>query len=313
MKIKLFINIFTAFFLWLPSHCFAADSSLYSESNPLRVVATVGMIGDIAQIIGGNVVIVKTIMGAGIDPHLYKASPADVRLLIGADLILYNGLFLEGKMADILKKYSKKKKAIALGEHLDKNLLISSEAFQGHPDPHIWMDVSLWQQVAKVISTTLSHTIPEHSSIFEENFKTLNQKLSKLHVYAKKTLHTIPKQQRVMITAHDAFSYFGRAYDISVRGIQGISTESEAGLKDINEIIDFIVERKIKAVFVESSVSQKNIEALIEGAQSRGHEVKIGGELFSDAMGKSGTEEGTYLGMIKHNVITVAKGLGGEI
>lgn len=282
-----------------------------AESAPIRVVATVGMVADTVSAIGAGEVTVETIIGAGGDPHLYKAAPKDVMMLAEADMIFYNGLFLEGKMAEILGRYSKQKPVIAVGESLDRSSLLQPPEFEGHPDPHIWMDVSLWAKTVPAVRDALSTYRPQLKEFFTKNADAYLVQLEALHVEVRGHIAAIPRERRVLVTAHDAFNYFGRAYDIDVRGIQGISTESEAGLKDINSLVDFLVERKIPSVFVESSVSEKNVMALVEGARSRGHKVGVGGELFSDAMGAAGTPEGTYLGMIRHNAVTVSKGLQG--
>ena len=289
------------------------DSRTYTKTYPIRAVATVGMIADIVQNIAGPHATVETIIGHGGDPHLYKASPNDVRRLVSADIIFYNGLFLEGKMAEILESYNRSKPSIALGDWLDHSTLFKPLEFEGHYDPHIWMDVQLWSKVTAAASAALQRFDPTHAADYKANEERYQLKLKQLDSYVRSTIASIPREQRVLVTAHDAFRYFSRAYDIEVKGIQGISTESEAGLKDINSLVDFLVARKISAVFVESSVSQKNIMALIEGAASRNHKLVVGGELFSDAMGAEGTPNGTYLGMISHNAETIAHGLGGTV
>jgi manganese/zinc/iron transport system substrate-binding protein len=279
----------------------------------LKVVATVGMIGDVAAEIGGGKVSVRTLIGAGVDPHLYKPTVADVKQLDAADLLLRNGLLLEGRMGDVLNKMGKRGKTVhavaeeALAGH---GYVVSDEG--GHHDPHVWMDVAAWARVAGQIADALAAKDPENAAFYQERAAAYRERLDALDAYARKTLASIPKERRVLVTAHDAFGYMARAYGLEVRGVQGISTESEAGLKEINSLVGFLVERGVPAVFVESSVPTKAVEALIEGARSRGHQVRIGGELFSDAMGKAGTYEGTYLGMIDHNVTTIARALGGE-
>lgn len=298
----------------IPLHAaHAEEKRTYAKSTPMQVVVTVGMIADVVQNIVGGHAKVETIIGHGGDPHLYKPSPHDVRRLVNADFIFYNGLFLEGKMAEILLSYNRSKPSIALGEAIDPTLLLKPLEFEGHYDPHLWMDVALWSKVAHAAKSALVRFDPARASVYEANEQLYQKKLTLLDEYVRKTIASIPRSQRVLVTAHDAFHYFARAYDIEVKGIQGISTESEAGLKDINSLVDFLVERKISAVFVESSVSQKNVMALIEGAAARNHPLKIGGELYSDAMGAEGTPEGTYLGMIAHNAETIAAGLGGTV
>lgn len=276
------------------------------------VVATVGMVADLARQVGGDRVQVTQIMGSGVDPHLYKATRDDVRAIMEGDVVFYSGLMLEGKMADTLIKVARNKPVIAVTERLDPSQLLEPEDFAGHDDPHVWMDVSAWMQCVTVVADTLSEFDPEHAETYRSNAADYQAQLQVLHQYAIDSLGSIPAERRVLVTSHDAFNYFGRAYGLEVLGIQGLSTESEAGLQRINQLVDLLVERKIRAVFVESSVPRKNIDSLVEGAQAKGHDVIVGGELFSDAMGPEGTYEGTYLGMLDHNITTVARGLGGD-
>lgn len=279
----------------------------YAGSYPIDIVCTTGMVADLARNIGGDHVRVTALMGEGVDPHLYKASPGDVSQLSRADVIFYSGRHLEGKMADIFVRMARKKPTFAVTEYIPEGRVLDNH--DGAFDPHLWFDVSLWRDSAGVVADALKAFDPKHAADYQKRADAYQAELTKLHEYAQVQIKTIPQSQRVMVTAHDAFRYFGRAYDIDVKAIQGISTESEAGVKKINELVDFLVENKIKAVFVESSVSDKNMKALLEGCASRGHKVVIGGELFSDAMGKDGTPEGTYVGMVRHNVDTIVKAL----
>jgi manganese/zinc/iron transport system substrate-binding protein len=202
---------------------------------------------------------------------------------------------------------ARKKPTFAVTEYIPEGRVLDNPA--GAFDPHLWFDVSLWREAAGVVRDALKAFDPKHAAEYQSRADAYQAELAKLHDYAKAQLATIPKERRVLVTAHDAFRYFGRAYDVEVRGIQGISTESEAGVKEVNAIVDLLVQKRIKAVFVESSVSDKNVKALLEGCAARGHTVVVGGELFSDAMGKDGTPEGTYVGMVRHNVDTIAKAL----
>ena len=279
----------------------------FTGQHPIKVVCTTGMVADLARNVGGKHVEVESLMGAGVDPHLYKASPGDLSLLSGADVVFYSGLHLEGKMTDIFDKLARKKPAIAVADGIPEERILTAEG-AAH-DPHVWFDVSLWSQAAGTVSDSLAAFDPPNAEEYKANATAYQARLAKLHEEATTKILTIPKDQRVLVTAHDAFRYFGRAYDIEVRGIQGISTDSEAGVKQINDLVTFLVERKIKAVFVETSVSDQNIRSLLEGAASRRHKVVIGGELFSDAMGNEGTPEGTYEGMVRHNVETIVKAL----
>jgi manganese/zinc/iron transport system substrate-binding protein len=278
-----------------------------------KAVASTGMIGDLVRGVGGESLQVEDLMTSGVDPHLYKPTRSDILRLSRADIAFYNGLFLEGKMLAAFQRLAKAgKKTIAVAELLDKSYLLSPPEFQGHPDPHVWMDPRAWAKVADEIARELIEFNPSDAPAYRTGLKNYKTKLEALDAYAETVLKSVPEKRRILVTAHDAFGYFGRRFDFEVVGIQGISTQSEAGIRDIERIVSLLVERKIEAIFVESTVSDRNVQALIEGASKQGHRVRIGGELFSDAMGKPGTYEGTYLGMIDHNVTTIARALGGK-
>lgn len=278
----------------------------HKGAYPIEVVCTTGMVADLARNIGGERLRVTQLMGEGVDPHLYKASPGDVAKLDAASLILFSGLHLEGKMGEHFAQMRRRKPAFALAEHLDPASVLEAG---GAYDPHVWFDVSLWRKVSDVVRDVLVAYDPDGASGYRERHTAYAATLDALHEWARKELATVPKERRVLVTAHDAFRYFGRAYEVEVRGIQGVSTESEAGVGEVNALVDFLVGRKIKAVFVESSVSERNVQAIREGCAARGHPVAVGGELFSDAMGKDGTPEGTYEGMVRHNVRTILEAL----
>lgn len=281
------------------------------DPRPL-VVCTTGMIADLARAIGADDIRTVQLVRAGIDPHLYTPTRDDVRRLAAADLILYNGLLLEGRMSDALQRLgSGGKRVVAVAETLPKEMLMADPDQGNQPDPHVWMDVSLWAMVAEHVRDELTTLLPESADAIHQRCAELLDQVQILHDAIQAAVATIPDEQRVLVTAHDAFGYFGRAYGIKVRGIQGFSTESEAGLRDINELVDFLVERKIAAVFVESTVSDRNVRALVEGTRARGHALEIGGELFSDSTGPEGTPEGTYPGMMEHNARTIVTALGG--
>lgn len=282
------------------------------RTGPLRVAATTGMIADTARVIGGARAGVTGLMGQGVDPHLYKASPTDVRVLTQADLILYNGLHLEGRMADLFVRLARRQPTVQVTETIPEELLRQPPEFAGHFDPHVWFDVSLWMKTAERVRDALTEVDPEGGAEYAANADKHLAEMAALHEWCKTELARVPAEKRVLVTAHDAFGYFGRAYGLEVLGIQGISTDSEPSIQDINRLVDLLVTRKVGAVFVESSVPPKTIEALVEGARSRGHTVVIGGELFSDAMGRDGTPEGTYIGMVRHNVTTIVRALLGE-
>ena len=290
----------------------SAHSGTPDPTKTYTVVATTGMVADIVRQVAGNRAEVQGLIGEGVDPHLYKPTRADVARLTDGDIIFYSGLLLEGKMADILQGLAKDKPVFAVTGSIEKDFLLEPPEFEGHPDPHLWMDVQGWIKAVDVVRQVLSDYDPANKELYAANAQAYLEQLQALDQYARERFASIPEGARVMVTAHDAFNYLGRAYKIEVIGIQGISTESEAGLGDLNSLVDMLVERKIAAVFVESSVADKNVRALIEGAKARGHQVRIGGELYSDAMGPSGSYRGTYIGMIDHNVTTIVRALGGE-
>jgi manganese/zinc/iron transport system substrate-binding protein len=290
----------------------ALPSGLASAQERLGVVATTGMIADAAREVGGDLVQVRALMGPGVDPHAYRQTRTDIVALANADLVLWNGLYLEAQMEEFLLDLAGDDNAVvAVAETVPANLLIGSEDYEGRFDPHLWMNPNLWSRVVVSVRDALIDVAPTHADAFRANADTYLAQVTELARYTTDVLSSVPTESRVVLSSHDAFNYFGNAYGFDVVGIQGISTESEAGLQRIAELVDMLVERNIGAVFVETSVSDRNIRALIEGAASRGHEVVIGGELFSDAMGEPGTYEGTYIGMIDHNATTIARALGG--
>lgn len=282
------------------------------KKYPYTITTTVGMVNDIVQNVAGDKAKATAVMGAGVDPHLYKPTRDDVSAMMKADAVVYSGLMLEGKMADTLIKVGRSKPVFAVTELIDEKFLLEPEEMAGHADPHVWMDPSAWAKATQAVGKSLSEFDPNNAEFYQKNATDYAAKCEELYAYGKKVLATVPENSRVLISSHDAFNYFGRAFGLKVMGVQGISTESEAGLQQINTLVDFIVKNEVKAVFVESSVSPKNIEALVGGVKARGKDLKIGGELFSDAMGDAGTYEGTYLGMLDHNITLVARALGGE-
>ena len=280
-----------------------------TETGKIKIVTTVGMIKDAVENVAGDNVEVIALMGPGVDPHLYKATQGDLDKLTSADIIFYGGLHLEGKMGEVLEKLGRLKPVIAVSSEIPDSLLRAVPGFQGTHDPHIWFDVKLWEEAVK----TMSEFLQEYDSANKSTYQTKTQqylaRMDSLHETVKTRIAEIPKEQRVLITAHDAFGYFGDAYGIEVKGLQGISTVSEFGLRDVTELVNFIISRKIKAIFVETSVSEKSINAVVEGCKQKGWNVKIGGSLFSDAMGAAGTPEGNYIGMVSKNVGTIVTAL----
>jgi manganese/zinc/iron transport system substrate-binding protein len=275
----------------------------------MRIVTTTGMIKDAVEHVVGDKAEVIALMGPGVDPHLYKATQGDLQKLTDADVVFYNGLHLEGKMGEVLEKLGKTKPVVAVSSEIKEEDLRTVPGFQGTHDPHIWFDVKLWENAVVAVSDFMKQHDSTNADLYAGNSKKYLIRLDSLHEAVKTSIQQIPKEQRVLITAHDAFGYFGDAYAIEVRGLQGISTVSEFGLKDVTELVNFIISRKIKAIFVETSVSQKSIEAVREGCQQKNWDVKIGGTLYSDAMGQAGTPDGSYIGMVSANVRKIVEAL----
>lgn len=278
----------------------------------LSVVATTGMIADAARQVGGDLVDVEALMGPGVDPHAYRQTRSDIVGLTRADLVLWHGLYLEAQLESFLEDLAERQTVVAVAEGLPAERLIAHDDYDDKVDPHVWMDPELWALVVANVRDALAAARPEASATFAANADSYLATISALSDYTDAVLASVPPDARVLVTAHDAFNYFGAAYGFEVVGIQGISTESEAGLRRVADLVDLLVRRRIGAVFVETSVSDRNVRALIEGARAEGHDVVIGGELYSDAMGEPGTYRGTYVGMIDHNATTIATALGGD-
>ena len=264
-------------------------SALWNNSNaasPIRVTTTTTVVADLVEQVGGDLVVVESLMADGVDPHSYRATPRDIDRLVRADLIVANGLHLEGKLAELLERIGRKRPFVAVGEAVpqDELLPIGNGLF----DPHIWFDAKLWSYCPFAVADALIQLDSEAASHYQHRAEKYSKDLLELDENVRKKFNEIPRQRRVLITAHDAFRYFGRAYGLEVIGVQGTSTESEAGLADMNQLVDLVVRRRIPAVFVETSVSDRNVTALIEGASARGHIVRLGGRLYSDALGPAG-------------------------
>jgi len=281
-----------------------------NTNSKLQVVTTTTMITDLVQNIGGNYIDVEGLMGSGVDPHLYKASEGDVNKIAHADVIFYGGLHLEGKLVEVFEKMgSQNINTIAVSDAVDKKTLIGSEYFASNYDPHIWFDVTNWELITQFVVEKLSEANPEHQAAFEKNGADYLEKLKALNEEIKSVISTLPEDKRILVTAHDAFNYFGQAYGFEVVGLQGLSTATEAGVQDVQNLATFIIDKQVKAIFVESSVPKRTIEALQAAVQSKGFDVQIGGTLYSDALGNAGTEEGTYIGMFTYNVNTIVNAL----
>lgn len=280
------------------------------SNGKLNVVTTTTMITDLVKNIGGDMINVEGLMGSGVDPHLYKASEGDVSKLTNADIIFYNGLHLEGKLVEVFEKMaSQTKTPIALAETLDKSKLIGSEYFASNYDPHVWFDIDFFKHFTNKVADVLSEQDPKNAEKYRENEKRYLADLNKLKEDVQGVVDALPSEKRILVTAHDAFNYFGEAYSFKVIGLQGLSTATEAGVQDVQKLASFIIEYNVKAIFVESSVPKRTIEALQEAVKSKDHDVKIGGTLYSDALGSAGTLEGTYIGMYRYNIKTIVGAL----
>lgn len=279
------------------------------SGRTIQIVATTGHVADLVRNIGGERVAVSALMGPGVDPHLYKASAGDVVAIQRADAVFYMGLHLEGRMVEIFERLARTKPTFAVADQIPTERLRRPPEFEGAYDPHVWFDPTLWAYTADAVAQRLSEIDPRSAATYRANATSYKAQLAELDSYTRQQLAQIPPQSRVLITAHDAFGYFGEQYGLEVRGLQGISTASEAGAADVQNLAEFIATRNIRAVFIESSVPQATIEAVRAAVRARGKEVAVGGELFSDALGAEGTPEGTYLGMFKANVDTISKAL----
>jgi manganese/zinc/iron transport system substrate-binding protein len=277
-----------------------------------QIVCTTAMVTDIVRQVVGDRFEVIGLMGEGVDPHLYKPTTRDTARLKEAGVVFYSGLMLEGPMQHPLETLARSQPVFAVTVGIPADRLRTSPDFEGHPDPHVWMDVTLWSLAVDEVAARMGEIDPDAAETYKSNAEAYQQKLLELDEYVRKVIGSIPATQRYLVTAHDAFSYFSRAYDIPVESVQGITTESEPGVNDIIRLVNLLVQQKIPAIFVESSVNQDNLQAVIEGAAKRGWQVRQGGTLYSDAMGPAGTYTGTYIGMIDHNATTIVRALGGE-
>lgn len=283
------------------------------DNDKLKIVCTTTQIRDLLENIGKDKIHVKALMGAGVDPHLYKATEGDVQKIFESDIVFYNGLHLEGKLESVFEKMGVyKNKTLGLGNYLPENKRIASSDFGGNYDPHVWFDVDNFILFAEVALKTLQELDPTNAAFYSENYLKYINELEELKKYIKEKIHELPVEKRVLVTAHDAFSYFGKAFGFQVIGLQGISTQTEAGVKDIKKLTDFIIENNISAIFIESSVPERTASALIASVRAKGGEVSLGGTLYSDALGSKGTEEGTYIGMYKYNINTIVNALKEE-
>ena len=280
------------------------------DGRPLRVVATIGQIADAVRHVGGDRVETHGLMGPGVDPHLYRASESDITRLESADAVFWNGLHLEAGMSGVLERMGDLGvHSIRVTDDIDRDRLLAPPEFEGAYDPHVWFDLDLWSTVVETIRDALIAMDPDSADVYRANAAAYIDQIKELDAYVRSRALEVEERVRVLVTAHDAFNYFANRYAIQVRGLQGISTESEASTADVQELARFISERGIPAVFIESSVPDQGVQAVIEAAGARGHTVAIGGEIFSDAMGAAGTAEGTYLGMVRHNIDTIVEAL----
>ncbi|MFC4401920.1 metal ABC transporter solute-binding protein, Zn/Mn family [Gracilibacillus xinjiangensis] len=313
MQKWILLSLLSVFLLTACSDSDAVSNTNGDTSNetdsPVLVVTTIAQIADVVENVGGDHVEVESLMGPGIDPHLYNAVQGDIEKLDNAEIIFYNGLHLEGQMYQVFEQMEKEKPAIAVAESIEESKLLSDPENPNIFDPHVWFDVTLWQDVVTTVRDELIELDSENKKSYEKNAEVYLNELQATEEYILDSIEQIPEESRVLVTAHDAFHYFGEKYGFEVVGLQGLSTESDYSTSDINNIVQLLMDRNIKGVFVESSISDRSIQAVIEGAKEKGQMVEIGGELFSDAMGEEGTEEGTYIGMLRHNINTIVETL----
>jgi manganese/zinc/iron transport system substrate-binding protein len=289
----------------------AAAAGPAAAAGGPQALATIGMIADVAGNVAGSCAEIEALMGPGVDPHLYQASASDVRRFQDADVIFYSGYALEGQLGEVLRQFGKRKPTVAVSpSSISPAELITVQDVYGI-DPHLWMDASLWQKIAPTIATALGELAPDCASEMSARAAAYVGQLEALHRWIRASIATIPEAQRILVTAHDAFNYYGRAYGIEVAGVQGISTASEAGVNDIRRMVDVVVERQVPAVFIESTINPRTIQAVVDAATERGQQIRIGGQLYSDAMGAPGTPGGTYIGMLVENTRTIVAALGG--
>ena len=287
-----------------------AQDGKKKRDGKLRVVTTTTMLTDLLKKIGGDAIRIDGLMGSGVDPHLYKASEGDVSKLFNADVVFYNGLHLEGKLEEVFGKMKQQNKVtLAVSDALDPSRLIGSENFASNFDPHIWFDVENWKKVTQYVSKQLAEIDPDNAVIYRENAEDYLGRLDALQNQVVSISNALPNERRILVTAHDAFNYFGKAYNFEVVGLQGISTATEAGVQDVQQLASFIVQHKVKAIFVESSIPRRTVEALQAAVEAKGEKVAIGGTLYSDALGSPRSDEGTYIGMFTYNVKTIVKAL----
>lgn len=286
-----------------------ACKSPTKPSGKLKVVVTTSMLTDLVKNIGADLIEIEGLMGPGVDPHLYKASEGDVSKLFNADVIFYNGLHLEGKLVAVFEKMDTQKTTVALGEFLAKEGLIGSDYFASNYDPHVWFNIQYFKEFSDKVTSVLSEKDPKNAASFTANNLAFQQELDLLHTAVVNTIATLAPEKRILVTAHDAFNYFGKAYGFNVVGLQGLSTATEAGVQDVQKLSEYIIANKVKAIFIESSVPRRTIEALEAAVLSKGHQVSIGGSLYSDALGDGGSAEGTYVGMFLYNVKTIVNAL----
>ena len=288
--------------------CGAGASGATTDSDQLNVVTTTTIIADVVSELAGDLVEVEALMGPGVDPHLYKASAGDVKRMANADMVIYNGLHLEGRMGEVFENI-KDKIIFAANENIDESILLDFETNPGHFDPHVWFDVQIWKGATERIAQGLKELDPDNAGAYDENLARYLGELDNLDQYVRDRTEELDPDKRILVTAHDAFQYFGNQYGYDVRGLQGISTDAEAGTSDVRNLAEFIVEKEIKAIFVESSVPRKNIEALQEAVKAKGFDVEIGGELYSDSTGDVGTDAESYIGTVKENIDIIVDAL----
>lgn len=287
----------------------SADPKDIDRSGKIHVLATTSLAADLAQAVLPDVFQVEGLMGPGTDPHLYKSTQGDLTALRRADALVHTGLQLEGKLGQIFEKQRSDKPVCRLSDGLDSTSLIKSSGFADGYDPHFWMDPRLWMSAAVQLSADFQKAYPQHAQDIEAAFQRYKAELDVLDGEVEQAVAQLPDSARWIVTTHDAFNYFGRRYGMQVRSLQGFSTAADFGVKDVRDLVDFVIAHKIAAVFVENIVSSRSLDAVVEGCKSKGFMLNLGPSLYTDALGPTGGEADTYLKMIRVNTRSIVQSL----
>jgi len=279
------------------------------SNQKYHIVTTTNILADAVKVLVRDSAEVESLMAIGVDPHLYKTSQRDLDKLFDSDLVIYQGLFLEGKMNEVLRKFARTNAVMSVESFLSPTLLLRDEAFENSVDPHIWFDPSIWKEVMRGLAAELIRINPQWDTYLQQNLKEYEEQMDTLDMELKKMIEELPEDRRILVTAHDAFAYFGEAYGLEVKGLQGLSTLSEPGLNDVTQLVQYITRNSIRAIFSEQSISPRGVRALVEGCRRNGHEVMLAGPLYTDSLGEPEGPAGTYLDMLRYNMELIVENL----